>query len=105
MKIVLYSPRMNLFQMLFSFWTSMINLFWFGRKSIGNFRSIYVKSNTGNTVTVDLDPKWDIKNVKEVVGPKLGLPPEDVKIILAGKELDDSIIIEVIITQSGSSCG
>jgi parkin len=37
----------------------------------------------------------DIKNVKEIVAPKLGLQPQEVKIIFAGKELLDSTIIEV----------
>jgi parkin len=44
---------------------------------------------------VDLDPKWYIKNVKELVATRLGLSPEEVKIIFAGKELHDLIVIEV----------
>lgn len=73
----------------------MFQLLWFGRKSLTNKLSIYVKSNTGSTLSVNLDPKWDIKEVKEVIAPKLGMSPEEVKIILAGKELDDSTVIEV----------
>ncbi|XP_075212405.1 E3 ubiquitin-protein ligase parkin [Lycorma delicatula] len=73
---------------------SMLQVLRFGRRSINNSLNIYIKSNTGSTLTVELDPKWDIKNVKEVIAPQLGLPPDEVKIILAGKELDDSIIIE-----------
>jgi hypothetical protein len=46
-------------------------------------------------MSVELDPKWYIKNVKELVATRLGLSPEEVKIIFAGKELHDSIIIEV----------
>lgn len=67
----------------------------FGHAKIKNTLSIYVKSNTGSTISVDLDPKWDIKNVKEIVAPQLGLEPEDVKIIFAGKELLDSTILGV----------
>lgn len=55
---------------------------------------VYIKSSTGNML-VELDPKWDIRSLKERVAPKLGLAPEDVKIIFAGKELMDSIVIEV----------
>lgn len=73
----------------------MIQLFSFGKKTISNSLSIYVKTNTGNTLSVDLDPKWDIKNVKEIVAPRLGLQPEEVKIIFAGKELSDSTTIAV----------
>lgn len=74
---------------------SMLHFLSLGKRTIKNTLSIYVKTNTGNTLSVDLDPKWDIKNVKEVVAPKLGLTPEEVKIIFAGKELDDSTVVEV----------
>lgn len=71
----------------------MIQLFWFGQKTLSNSLNIYIKTNTGNTLNVDLDPSWDIKNVKEYVAPKLGIEPEEVKIIFAGKELSDNVTI------------
>lgn len=74
---------------------NMLQILSFGRKTISNSLSIYIKTNTGNTLSVDLDPKWDIKNVKEIVAPQLGLQPDEMKIIFAGKELCDSTIIEV----------
>lgn len=73
----------------------MLQLFRFGKKTITNGLNIYIKTNTGNTLSVDLDPQWDIKNVKEIVAPQLGLQPEEVKIIFAGKELSDNTIIAV----------
>lgn len=73
----------------------MLQLIWSSKGKISNSLSIYVKTNTGNTLTVNLDPKWDIKNVKEIVAPQMGVSPEDVKIIFAGKELHNSTIIEV----------
>ncbi|XP_076653750.1 E3 ubiquitin-protein ligase parkin [Halictus rubicundus] len=72
----------------------MLQLVWFGKRRISNSLCIYVKTNTGNTLAVDLDPKWDIKNVKEIVAPRMGTSPEDIKIIFAGKELHNSTIIE-----------
>ncbi|KAG8037633.1 hypothetical protein G9C98_005844 [Cotesia typhae] len=72
----------------------MLELIWFGKRKITNSLSIYIKTNTGNTLTVDLDPKWDIKNVKEILAPQMGMPAEDIKIIFAGKELHNSTIIE-----------
>lgn len=74
---------------------SMLQLFWFGKKTITNTLNIYIKTNTGNTLSVDLDPQWDIRNVKEIVAPKLGLAPTEVKIIFAGKELSDTTTIAV----------
>lgn len=74
----------------------MLQLLSFSKRTISNSLSVYIKTNTGSTLSVDLDPKWHIKNVKEIVAPRLGLSPEEVKIIFAGKELHDLIVIEVI---------
>lgn len=74
---------------------SMLQLLWFGKRTISNTLSIHIKTNTGNTLSVDLNPEWDIKNVKEIVAPQLGLEPEEVKIIFAGKELSDNTTISV----------
>ena len=85
-----------LFDLIRNAFFSMLEIIWFGKKKISNSLSIYVKTNTGKTLPVDLDPKWDIKNVKEIVAEKMGMPAEEIKIIFAGKELHNSTIIEVI---------
>ncbi|XP_034943826.1 E3 ubiquitin-protein ligase parkin isoform X2 [Chelonus insularis] len=72
----------------------MLELIWFGKRKISSSLSIYIKTNTGSTLTIDLDPKWDIKNVKEIVAPQMGMSPDEIKIIFAGKELHNSTIIE-----------
>uniref|UniRef100_A0A1B0AKA2 E3 ubiquitin-protein ligase parkin n=1 Tax=Glossina pallidipes TaxID=7398 RepID=A0A1B0AKA2_GLOPL len=77
-----------------AFFNKMLELLLFGRKSITNSLNIYVKTNTGRTLSVNLEPKWDIKNVKEILAPQLGLQPYEVKIIFAGKELSDATTIE-----------
>lgn len=74
---------------------TMLELFSFGKKKITNKLSIFIKTNNGKSLSVDLDPKWDIEKVKELVAPQLGMQPNEVKIIFAGKELDDSTIISV----------
>ncbi|XP_050428730.1 E3 ubiquitin-protein ligase parkin [Adelges cooleyi] len=63
-------------------------------KRITNSLLIYVKTNTGSIVPVGLDPKWEVRDVKEFVAPKLGMTPEEVMIIFAGKELHDSELLE-----------
>lgn len=73
----------------------MLEIFRFGKKTIHNSLNIYVKTSGGNTLAVELDPSWHIRNVKEIVAPKLGLEPNEVKIIFAGKELGDKIKIAV----------
>lgn len=84
-----------LFNLVKSAFLGMLRLFWFDKQKMSNSLSIYIKTNTGNTLSVELDPKWDIKNLKEIVAPRMGIEPENIKIIFAGKELHDSIIIEV----------
>ncbi|KAK4880011.1 hypothetical protein RN001_008157 [Aquatica leii] len=71
----------------------MQQLFFFGKHTISNTLNIYIKTSNGSTLSMNLNPQWDIKNVKEIVGPKLGLQPEELKIIFAGKELSDTVII------------
>lgn len=72
----------------------MLQLLSFGKKTIKNTLSIHVKFNR-DTLSVDLDPHWDIRDVKEFVAPQLGLQPNEVKIIFAGKELSDTTKLEV----------
>lgn len=74
---------------------TMLELFSFGRKKISNKLSIFIKTTNGKSLSVDLDPKWDIEKVKELVAPQLGMEPGEVKIIFAGKELEDSTTISV----------
>lgn len=89
------------FDLVKNVFVRMMQFFWFGtnlcigQRRLSNYLSIYIKTNTGNTLSVDLNPKWDIKNLKEIVAPKMGMAPEDIKIIFAGKELHNSITIEV----------
>uniref|UniRef100_A0A2S2P2U5 E3 ubiquitin-protein ligase parkin n=1 Tax=Schizaphis graminum TaxID=13262 RepID=A0A2S2P2U5_SCHGA len=64
-----------------------------GRR-ITNSLLIFVKTNTGTVVPVGLDPKWEVRDVKEFVAPKLGMTPEELIIIFAGKELQDSELLE-----------
>ncbi|VVC31989.1 E3 ubiquitin-protein ligase parkin,Ubiquitin-related domain,IBR domain,Ubiquitin domain [Cinara cedri] len=63
-------------------------------RRITNSLLIFVKSNTGTVVPVGLDPKWEVRDVKEFVAPKLGMIPEELTIIFAGKELHDSELLE-----------
>lgn len=72
----------------------MLQLVSFGKKTLKNTLSIYVKFNR-DTVSVELDPHWAIRDVKELVAPQFGLQPDEVKIIFAGKELSDTTKLEV----------
>lgn len=86
---------MFLWDFVLSIFQAMTAVFWLGKGSMKKNLCFYIKSNDGQKVSVNLDPSMDIKSVKEIVGPKLGLESEEIKIILGGKELDDSVTIEV----------
>ncbi|KAF7268233.1 hypothetical protein GWI33_018599 [Rhynchophorus ferrugineus] len=60
---------------------------------IENILRIYIKTS-GNTLCIDIDPKYDIRQIKNIVAPKIGLEPDELKVIFAGKELADNIVIE-----------
>lgn len=72
----------------------MLSILHLSKKALKDTLSIYIKFNC-DTLSVDLNPQWYIKDVKEFVAPQLGLQPDEVKIIFAGKELSDTTKIAV----------
>ncbi|CAG0882473.1 unnamed protein product [Darwinula stevensoni] len=64
--------------------------FGFFRNKVPVGLHVNVRTNTGVNIQAVLDPNWSVNEVKEKIAPKLGFPASEVKIIFAGKELDDS---------------
>lgn len=72
-----------------SFMNTMIALLSFGKKTVKNTLNINVKTND-QVLNIELETSQEIIAIKEIVSEKLGITPDEIKIIFAGKELTDS---------------
>lgn len=64
---------------------------------------IFVKTLTGTTITLDVEPSESIESVKGKIHEKTGIPPDNLRLIFGGKQLESHLALSDYCIQNEST--